>query len=133
MKKSLLGLIGFFFLFWVIPGRSQDVYYDYGPGIEKVLQLHTDSWTMIKKMDGYRIQLVALAGTNSRINAQAVKDDFTKSYPDIPAYLGYFEPNFRVRAGNFRTRIDALRVLQSVKIQFPGAFVVRDKIYFSDL
>lgn len=129
-RYCLLILVCFAFFLKV---EAQNVNYDIEPSINEVLTSHISVWSSIKKVSGYRIQLVALAGTNSRNTAQSVQKEFSRSFPDIPSYLSYAEPNFRVRVGNFRTRLDALRVLESIKMQYPGAFIVSDKVNYTDI
>ena len=37
---------------------------------------------------------------------------FEEEFPDIPAYLQYTDPDFKIRVGNFRTRIEAIPALK---------------------
>ena len=133
MNRYIFLSISFFLVLNVGVSQSLDIRYQIEPDIEKVLELHKTSWNHVKKVEGYRIQIVALAGSNSRINAETTKKNFTKAFPKVSCYLSYFEPNFRVRVGDFRNRIDAIRILNEIQILFPGAFVVRDKVNYTDL
>jgi len=58
-----------------------------------------------------------------------VKRKFEKAFPDIPIYLSYAEPYFRLRAGNFRNRVEAEKCLRCIKPKFKEAFVTSDLIY----
>lgn len=78
------------------------------------------------KINGYRIKIYF--GKNKE-EAQQVKNRFQSRFPDIPAYEDYQLPNFIVVAGNFRTRLDALGYLKKIKPDFPGSFIIKDKIY----
>ena len=131
MKQLFFLLIGF--LSFSMGFAQSSVNYQIEPEIEKVLTLHKASWLSVKKVTGYTIQLAALSGNNSRTSTEAIKKTFLKSFPNIPCYLSYAEPNFRVRVGNFRTRIEAFKTLQDIQMQFPGAFVVKDKISYTNL
>lgn len=113
--------------------QEMNVKFDIETGIEEVEEAHLEAWQKVGKVEGYRIQLIAVAGTNSKKNAQKVLDEFSLLFPEIAVYLSYSEPNFRVRAGNFRTRLDALRVLGSIRQLYPGAFIVKDKIFYTEL
>jgi hypothetical protein len=48
----------------------------------------------------------------------------------------YEEPYFKVKAGNFKTRKDAIEFLRMVQDLYPNAFVVQDVLdiddYFSE-
>lgn len=113
--------------------QEMNVKFDIETGIEEVEEAHLAAWQKVEKVEGYRIQLIAVAGTNSKKNAQKVLDEFSFLFPEIAVYLSYSEPNFRVRAGNFRTRLDALRVLGIIRQLYPGAFIVKDKIFYTEL
>ena len=76
-------------------------------------------------MPGYRIQIYF--GT-LRSKANELRALFNTHYPDIAATVSYQQPNFKVRAGDFRTRLEAQRHLVDVEKNFPGAFVVPDEI-----
>jgi len=133
MMKQLSLLLAGLFLSLSIGFSQSSVNYQIEPEIEKVLTLHKASWLNVKKVTGYTIQLVALSGNNSRTGTETIKRNFIKSFPNIPCYLSYAEPNFRVRVGDFRTRIEAFKALQDIQTQFPGAFVVKDKISYTNL
>ena len=46
----------------------------------------------------------------------------------MPAYLSYLAPNFRIRVGDLRDRMDAERLRQELRSEFPGCYVVQDQI-----
>jgi hypothetical protein len=75
-------------------------------------------------MKGYRVQLFF----GNREEANAIKTSFLKEYPQYEAYLTYLSPNFRVRVGNFRSKIEADGLLHKLKAANPTAFVVTDGI-----
>ena len=68
-------------------------------------------------------------GNDALEHAKAVKAQFENAFPDIPIYLTYAEPYFRLRAGNFRNRVEAEKSLRRIKRQFKEAFVTADMIY----
>lgn len=78
--------------------------------------------------DGYRIQIFFDAGNNSKRKAQDVIEGFTLEFLDIPAYLSFREPYYRVRVGNFHTRLQAAEALSDIAKVYPGAFVVKESI-----
>jgi hypothetical protein len=81
-------------------------------------------------LDGYRIQIFFDAGNNSRSNAYKVKDEFLGISPDstISVYITFKEPYYRVRVGDFRTRLDAEGFLQLIKPSYPNAFPIKEQI-----
>ncbi|WGU68695.1 hypothetical protein QIU19_01595 [Capnocytophaga canimorsus] len=52
-----------------------------------------------------------------------------KSKFKLPASLSFETPNYKVRIGVFRTRLDAERQLVEVKKVFPAAFIWNPTTY----
>lgn len=83
--------------------------------------------------DGYRVQLFSGSGTEARLQANNLRAEFMTLYPDVPAYLVYQAPNFKVRVGDFRTELEAIHMQRQIAYQYPGGFVARDLIKFPKL
>lgn len=81
---------------------------------------------------GHRIQIYFDAGNNSKQGAYNVAELFYKQYPDIPVYVTFKEPYYRVRVGDFRTKLDADKLLNSINKTFKGAFWVKEFISIFD-
>lgn len=102
-------------------------------GDERIKQLEASYIDANKKeqsINGYRIQLFASSGAESWDRSNEVRAEFLKIYPDIPAYVIHKKPSFRVRIGDYRTRLDAERFYIEIKENFPDAFIVRDNVNF---
>ncbi|MFM2207306.1 MAG: hypothetical protein RL213_1281 [Bacteroidota bacterium] len=78
-----------------------------------------------QSVPGYRVQIYF--GVN-RPKASEVKLDFAGRFPDVPAYLTYQQPNFKVRVGDFRNRYEALQFMKSLEGLYPTVFVVPDEV-----
>ncbi len=76
-------------------------------------------------VDGYRIQVLY---TNVRDEIYESKSKVYNEFPDLPGYVEYEPPNFKLRIGDFKTRLEATYYLQDVIAIYPGAFIVNDKI-----
>ena len=83
-----------------------------------------------KGITGYRVQIFFDSGNYSGDRADRVKKEFEKKYYDIPAYITWKAPNYRVRVGDFRTRLDAEKYLKRINRIYPNAWVIKDKINF---
>jgi len=83
-----------------------------------------------KAIPGYRIQIFSDSGINSSDRARKAKDEFLSFFPEIPAYVSWKAPNYRVRVGDFRSRLEAEKMLQSILIAYPNAWVIKDEINF---
>jgi len=79
---------------------------------------------------GYRVKIHF--GTDKN-KAKEIKGNFIAKYPDVPAYEKYDQPNFNIRVGDFRTKLEAYKFLKEVQADFPAAFLVQDEIEFPRL
>jgi hypothetical protein len=86
-----------------------------------------------KAIPGYRIQIFFDSGLNSSDRARQARDEFLLRYPDIQAYVSWKSPNYRVRIGDFRTRLEAEKTLQLILIDYPNAWVIKDEINFPEM
>lgn len=75
--------------------------------------------------NGYRVQFFTSPNRNDVYNAQS---KFKELYPDLKTYIIYSEPNFKIRAGDFRTRLEAVRLMEQLRSQFPTLFIIAEKI-----
>ena len=80
-------------------------------------------------MLGYRIQIYF---GSERAKAQELKTDFNSAFPQTAAYLVYHQPNFKVRVGDFRTRLEAQGFLKKLGDRYSTAFIVNDDVRLPD-
>ncbi len=76
-------------------------------------------------MPGYRIQIYF--GGN-RQKASEAKLNFNSKFADIPAYITYQQPNFKVRVGDFRNRYDAQKMMKDLEGMYPTLFIVPEDV-----
>ncbi|WP_439694746.1 SPOR domain-containing protein [Mucilaginibacter sp. AW1-7] len=74
---------------------------------------------------GYRVQFFSGSSRQDAYNAQA---RLQRDYPELRTYILYSEPNFKVRAGDFRTRLEAQKLIQELRPSFPSLFIISEKI-----
>jgi hypothetical protein len=74
---------------------------------------------------GYRIQIYFGA---DRAKAQELRTDFMRTFPEMGAYLIYQQPNFKVRVGDFRSRLEAQGFLKSLNDRYTPSFIVPEEI-----
>jgi hypothetical protein len=77
---------------------------------------------------GYRVQIYFDAGNNSLERAQTEARTYQMLYPDDTAYVSFSEPYYKVRVGDFRTRLSAEGFLQQIIGVYPNAFVIKDRV-----
>ena len=116
-----------------LPAQNKSVEIKADPAITNILEQHIALSQKIKRTTGFRVQIYSASGQNSKSSADAIIAKFNTTYPKMEVYLSFVEPNFRVRVGNFRTRMEARGFLNEIKAQYPDSFVVKDEIYFPEL
>lgn len=81
-------------------------------------------------MSGFRIQIYF---GSERMKAQELKSQFNNDYPLIPAYLIYQQPNFKVRVGDFKSRLEAVGFLRKIENDFTTTFIVPDEVKLPEI
>ncbi|MFL5764966.1 MAG: SPOR domain-containing protein [Bacteroidia bacterium] len=79
---------------------------------------------------GYRVKIHFGADKNK---AKEIKARFILKFPQYKAYEKYDQPNFNIRVGDFRTKLDAYKALKEIQAEFPASFIVVDEIEMPDL
>ncbi len=101
--------------------------------IDSLVQLHIEYNQEYPVFKGYRIQILKASGNEAIDVIEESKMEFSEKYIDIPVYLTFDEPDYRVRVGDFRTRLEAEEFLKKINREYPGAWVIQDDINFPDL
>ena len=96
--------------------------------VEKLVEKHIQVNQSLKTIEGFRVQLFSDSGNNSKTKAQAVYDEFLARFPQTGAYLSFKSPNYKVRVGDFRTKLDAQRFLNEISADYSNAFIISDQI-----
>jgi len=60
--------------------------------------------------------------------AYAIKRNFETDFPEYRTKIIYKTPEWKTHAGNFRTRLEADRALNTIKLKYTGAIVLEEKI-----
>jgi len=81
--------------------------------------------TAIVSQMGYRVQIYYGSDRREVYNEQS---KFNSSYPELNTYITYKQPNYYLRVGDFRTRLEAQRLLNELRPMFPTLFIFREKI-----
>lgn len=74
-------------------------------------------------VDGWRIQILA---TTDRQQLESVKQTFRYQYPNIPIDWIHSKPYYKLRAGAFSTKLEALRLKYILEQEYSGIYLVRD-------
>ena len=95
--------------------------------VTQMVEKHVELNTRVKTIPGHRVQIASFSGVNSKQSAFALRDRFMQDYPDVQAYIVFDEPNFKVKVGDFRTRLEAYAFLQQIKDVYKG-YLIKDNI-----
>lgn len=126
--NNITGFLLLLFLFTANISFSQQVKVIADPEIDSLVAKHIRVNAEGKGFPGFRIQIFSDSGNGARERANEKRSAFVTKYPDVPAYLNFNNPNFIVRIGDFRTKLEARKFLNDITVDFPYAFVRKDMI-----
>ena len=53
-----------------------------------------------------------------------------KQYPGVMVYRSFESPNYKVSIGDFRSKDEAQRIYNALKITYPTAFIIKESINY---
>lgn len=77
------------------------------------------------KVSGFRIQIIS---SNSKSDVMKERDKVVKDFKHVKDYVIYDQPYYKLRMGDFRTRLEALKFLEEIAPLYPSAFLVKDEV-----
>lgn len=83
-----------------------------------------------RTLTGYRVRIFFDNKQTARVESEEAVKRFESKYHDVTAYRTYANPYFKVTVGDFRTRSEAMNLLERIRHEFPSAFVVKENINF---
>ena len=83
-----------------------------------------------RTMSGYRVRIFFDNKQTARVASEETLKRFESMYHDVVAYRTYANPYFKVTVGDFRTKSEAMALLERIRYEFPSAFVVKENISF---
>lgn len=86
-----------------------------------------------KELAGYRVQVYSSnIQKSAKAEAFRIEEELQQLLPDVPVYVFYHAPFWKVRAGNCRTMEEAQNLRNEIGTAYPQVkrdlYVVRDKI-----
>ena len=79
---------------------------------------------------GYRIQII---GSSDKSVVDKERGKFISSFRGTKSYIDYNVPNYKLKIGNFRTKLDAQKFQNTMKEVFPSTLILSDNIEFPKL
>lgn len=104
------------------------------PRIDQLLRLIMSVNRKKSSFQGFRIQILSRSSYNVDMESlQRFTEEFSLDFPDIPIYLQYSDPDFKIRVGNFRTRLEAIPTLKRISKKYPNGYPVKTIIYLKEM
>lgn len=131
MRKSIFSIL--LVLFVAVISKAQGISISEDPTITKMMAAYTGInkvTTSTQMIDGFRIQLMA---TTDRRKVDQVMSSFSAIYQGVPVTWSQAQPYYRIRVGAFAQRDGASRYLQTIKKDYPDAYIVTDKVSVAEV
>jgi hypothetical protein len=74
---------------------------------------------------GFRVQIFSGLG---RDEAYAEQSKFKSLFPGVASYVSYTQPNYRVRVGDFRTKLEAQKFVADLRKNYTSLFIFAERI-----
>lgn len=100
--------------------------------LEENYNKHLVSNSKTRGIAGYRVRIFSDTGRGAKDNQKRVRASFLSLYPDIDTYSMYEGSYFKIYVGDYRTKNEAVLLLERIKENFPDAFVVEDNIVIEE-
>ncbi len=102
--------------------------------ITNLLKWHTKLNEKKKTFTGYRIQILSVNSLGSDVEElKKTRDSFEETFQNIPAYLQYIDPDFKIRVGNYHSRLECIPDLQRIRKAYPASYPVKTEITLEEL
>jgi hypothetical protein len=95
--------------------------------VEKLIQKYRQN-NLSKGMQGFRVQIYSVSGNRSKLLTDREEAIFNAAFPGVRSYVRYDEPYYKLRVGDFRTRLEAERFMREISSRYVFSIVVPDRI-----
>jgi hypothetical protein len=93
--------------------------------VDKALDSLSSHNKNIRYSSGYRIQVYV---GNERKEVDDARSYIYQNFPDLNTYLSFSQPTYRLKAGDFTSRMDAERYYNSIRQRYSMAMIVPERI-----
>jgi len=73
--------------------------------------------------DGWRIQIIS---TTDRQRMESMRQAFLYRFPEVPVSWVHNPPYYKLRAGAFATKLEAVHLLHLIQQEFSSAYLTQD-------
>jgi len=108
-----------------------NIYQD--PGIDSLIGRYILYNVRLNGLEGFRIQIFNSSNKNAREESGKIRAAFISKFPGIASYATFDKPSYyKIRTGDYRSRIEGTKDLLMIRRVFPDAILVPDVINFPD-
>lgn len=93
------------------------------PNVAALMKRFVETNKSTKTINGWRIQILA---TTDRQRMEDALRQFGSLYPNIPADWVHNKPYYKLRAGAYASKRDAIATLYVLKNDYPTAYPIQD-------
>ena len=113
-----------FLLIGLRPASAQNLVLEEDPLITQMVERYVESNKSKTNIEGWRLQILA---TTDRQKLEQVMETFRYLYPNISTNWVHNRPYYKLRAGAFLTKLEALRLKYLLQSEYPGSYPVKDQ------
>lgn len=109
-----------------VAGMFRINFHDEGLSNYLILMDSIDRKTLVQ--EGFRIQLFSKSGPGARELAYKQQSEFLSAHRNYSTYVKWNSPNWVLRIGDYRTRLEATKYREELKLKYPASFIINDEI-----
>ena len=104
-------------------GQAQNVIVEADEPIPQMIDRYVELNKSRNFVQGWRVQILA---TPDRQRLETVKQSFKYRYPNIPVDWEHAKPYYKLRAGAFDSKLEAMRLKYILQQDYSGIYLVKD-------
>lgn len=120
-KFSLFCFLFVIMLTTTIVAQENELRLKTPPNLEEVLARKIDLDKKSLAKNQYTIQIYS----GNYDMAKVFLDSFAQAFPDQTVKLKFETPNYKIRVGQFSSRLEGVEIFNTIKDKFPQAFMLK--------
>ncbi len=93
------------------------------PEVSSIMTRYVSQNKARTETSGWRVQILS---TSDRRKMEQVKSDLIRKYPQFTPVWTFDAPNYKLKVGACRNKLETERIKYIIKKEFPSAFSVKD-------